>query len=162
MFPLLHPVPSIYASKYWWLSLSLWSAYRVFLAYVLTDIYYLLHVSYQRQLPMQGRKRLFWKEIYLLVLIGIVWILGYTPLYFAWIQLLVHLQIISTKMDKIGVFLHITGRKCQRIIMGGGELVWHRLFNSKYFFLSGWSSFIVIIYRQLPCSRWQNTSLHIG
>lgn len=78
---------------------------------------------------MQERKRLSWKVIYLLVLIGIVSILGYTRPCFAWIPLLEHPLIILTRMDKIGVFLHITGRRCQRIIMGGGEVVWHRLFN---------------------------------
>jgi hypothetical protein len=47
-------------------------------------------------------------------------------------------------MDKTGVFLHIIGRRCQRIIMGGGELVSHRLFNGA--FLSVWLSPLLVIY----------------
>ena len=93
------------------------------------DIIFIRFFSYQMQLHMQERKRLSWKVIYLLALTGIVWILGYTQLYFAWILLPEHLLIILTRTVKIGVFQHITGRRCQRIIMGGGELVWHRLFN---------------------------------
>ena len=71
---------------------------------------------------MQELKGWFWKETYLLALTGTVLIPGSIQICSAWTPLLGHLQIILIKMARIGDFLLITGRKCQKTTMLGGVL----------------------------------------